>query len=256
MSQDSNTTGGTDPKPRLQIRKPDGPPPTQAPATSGPAGALPRLSFAPKKRVEEPLPAQPVVEQPAPNAAPATPTIDEKNPPLKRPPAGARLIASSELATPTEMPAPLTPANALTNSPFAPAKPAKSRSNLLLWIALFVMVLIVGGESTYILMQDEPTDSSSSHKPPVLVIGNAQPGKPIEISANGPTTQTPVYAFLANLNPEIASGAEPRLFINSQMFHLGQVIAPEFGLKWVRIDDKSRELEFVDKKGQHYIKKF
>jgi hypothetical protein len=90
----------------------------------------------------------------------------------------------------------------------------------------------------------------------VLVIGKTPVGKPVEVAANGASAPTPVYAFLQSLNPEIASGTDPRLFINSQTFHLGQVIAPEFGLKWVRIDDKNRELEFVDKRGQHYIKKF
>ncbi len=261
MSQDSNTTGDTEPKPRLQIRKPDGlpPPPPESPppaAAGGPAGPLPRLSFAPKKRVEEPVPAQPVMEPPS-ASTPSTPTAtNASDSSLKRPPPGTRLIASSILATPKEMPAPLTPTSVLTNSPFALAKPTKLRSNLLLWIALFVLVLIIGGQSYYILMQDEQVEEATAHKPPVLVIGNAPAGKPIEVAGGGANTPTPVYVFLQTLNPEIASGADPRLFINSQTFHLGEVVAPEFGLKWVRIDDKNRELEFVDKHGQHYIKKF
>jgi hypothetical protein len=261
MSQDSNTTGDTEPKPRLHSRKPDGSPPPTPEASppagaSGNAGALPRLSFIPKKRAEEPAPAQPMVDHPVATTPPSPLAAEAKGSPLKRPPPGTRLIASNDLATLKEMPAPLTPIVGLTSSPFAPPKQAKVRGNLPLWIALLVLVVIVGGESTYILMQDQETVEETSQKPPVLVIGGAAAGKPIAITANGAAAPTPVYAYLQNLNPEIASGAEPRLFINSQMFHLGEVVAPEFGLKWIRIDDKSRELEFVDKQGQHYIMKF
>lgn len=259
MNQESNITGDTDPKPRLEIRKAEGSPPAEqespppAPASGNP-GALPRLSFAPKKRAEESMPVSPAIGQPISSPPQAPVTSDSKGSQLKRPPAGTRLVASVEVTPPSVMPAPLTPVRGTTATPFVTPKKARFRTQIPLWIAVFILVLIIGGESYYILMQDEDTGMESTRRPTILVAGGPAV-KPIEVSATG-YAATPLYAFLQNLNPEIASGTEPRLFINSQMFHLGEVVSPEFGLKWVRINDQTRELEFVDKRGQHYIKKF
>ena len=258
MSQDSNTTDGTDPKPHLQIRKPDGspaepesPPPAIA---SGSPGVLPRLLFSPNKKVVEAAPVQPAVERPVTGPAQPPLTNDGHDSQLKRPPPGTRLISLIEPATPSVMPAPLNPVRGATAAPFAAPKKARFRTQVPLWIVVFILVLIVGGESYYILMQDEDQGAESTHRPPIL-IASGPAIKPVDVAANG-VAPTPVYGFLQNLNPEIAAGTDPRLFINSQIFHLGDVVSPEFGLKWVRINDQTRELEFADKRGQHYIKKF
>jgi len=263
MSQESNTTSDTNPKPRLQIAHgPQGAPPANpdtpaapkdSPAANAPAaaGALPRFSFARKKPTEE-APAAPV-EKPAPAPA-AEPVVSQ----LKRPPTGARLTPSSETVptTPDAMPAPLTPVKqGMSASPFAAQTKASRRGHLGLWIALFVLVAIVGGQSYYILMHDESTVAANNQKPPLL-INNPPGGKPYAVVNNGAPAPTPAYEFLLTFDPEIASGNEPRLFFDSQTYHIGQVVAPAFGLKWTRIDDQARELEFTDKQGRRYVKKF
>jgi len=230
MSQESNTTSDTNPKPRLTIAhgSQNAPPPSpDIPAT----GASPHLSFARRKRAEE---------TPAQVATPVESSADQQ---LKRPPPGTRLVPTDETATPQ------------TPTKRGPTSKAVSRGHLGLWIALFVLVAIIGGESYFILTHEESVVAANSQKPALLV--NTDPGgKPYEVVNDGAQPPTPAYGYLLALSPQIASGNEPRLFINEQTFHIGQIIAPDLGLKWIRINDEARELEFVDKQGRHYIKKF
>jgi len=261
MSQDSNTTSDTNPKPRLQIARPKDAPPAAEPASPAPApeasAAVPRFSFARKKPAEAPPPpAAPPPSAPAP--APARPTTGSSGLPLKRPPPGSRLFPANELATPEgKLPTPLTPVTrGATATPF-PAKPAPApRSHTPLLIILGVLVLVVGGESTYILMQDEKQSTVNSAAAPVVIDGGNAANKPTEVSATGPAA-TPAAKFLQNMPVDfVDAGANPKLSIDGQVFHPGEVVDKETGLKWTMINDKARQLEFVDGHGQHYIKKF
>jgi hypothetical protein len=261
MSQDSNTTSDTNPKPRLQIARPQDAPPPPDQASPAPASeastAMPRFSFARKKPVET-VPAPAPVPMPSPGNPPLTTGSGGSQ--LKRPPPGSRLFAAHELAAPAgAMPAPLTPVTrGATPTPFpTKSKPrAAPRSHVPLLIILGVLVLIVGGESTYILMQDEKAADVIKATPPVVVGSGAPASKPAEISANGPA-DSPAAKFLQGMPIDfVDAGASPKLSIAGQVFHPGEVIDKATGLKWILIDDKARQMEFVDGQGLHYIKKF
>ncbi|HVU39116.1 MAG TPA: hypothetical protein VHC95_12345 [Opitutales bacterium] len=245
MSQESNTTNDTNPKPRLQISRQ----PAEAPAESGtPAspssGAeLPRFSFSRKKRAEE-APAVPVeqTETPPPSAT---------QPPLKRPPPGAHLTPTQP---PADMPVPLTPVKpGVTPAPFA-KKPAPARTHWGMMTALLLLLVVAAGEAYIIFAMHDETAAANSTKPPLLVT-NVN-GKPYEVVNDGAEPPTPAYGFLLNFSPQIASGGDPRLFFDSKTYRIGEMVAPQFGLKWTRIDDQNRELEFTDRQGRRYVKKF
>jgi len=245
MSQDSNTTNDTNPKPRLQIARPAGAPPAAENVSPAPDGsaATPRFSFSRKKKEED--------APPAPAAPPAAAA------PLKRPPTGSKLFPANDLATPTgAMPAPLTPVTrGATPAPFPAKIRTAPRSHVWLWVVVGVLALAVGAESAYILMHDEKIVEENQQRPPVVVTSGPS-DKPTDVSSNSSTPQTPVVAFLQNFDVTVASGSEPRLFFNNQTYHLGDVVAPDLGLKWTHINDQTRVLEFTDKQGHRYIKKF
>jgi hypothetical protein len=234
MSQEPNTTSDTNPQPR---------PPGEASA----AGAPPRFSFAPKKKAEE-TPAVPVEQTPS---APAS-----TNPPLKRPPPGTRLVAGNVAAARDEMPAPLTPVKpGATTTPFAKKSKEAPRANLGMRVALIVLLLATLGEGYVIfVMRDESTTENSQK--PALLVNTGPSGKPLEVLNDGAPPPTPAYGFLVNFTPQVASGSEPRLFFETKTYRIGEAVAPEFGLKWTRIDDQNRELEFTDRQGRRYVKKF
>jgi hypothetical protein len=263
MSQESNTTSDTNPKPRLQIARPKDAPPASDPASPAPApeaaAAMPRFSFARKKAVEAaPLPSPP----PAPVPSPASPlrSTGAGDLQFKRPPEVSRQNVAQEPAPTTgAMPAPLTPVTrAATPAPF-PGKTkfrSASRSHVPLLIILGVLVVIVGGESAYILMQDEQAAAVIKATPPVVIGSGAAANKPVEISANGPAS-SPAAKFLQIMPIDfVDAGASPKLSIGGQLYQPGQVIDKATGLRWILIDDKARQMEFVDGQGLHYIKKF
>lgn len=245
MSQESNTTSGTNPKPRLQITpKADG-----APASPPAGGELPRFSFTRKKRAEE-QPAVPTEQTEAP-----APPPQSTNPPLKRPPPGTHLTPSSENASlPAGMPVPLTPVkHGVTPAPFA-KKSAAPRAHWGMMAALLLLLIVAAGEAYVIFAMHDETAEANSTKPPLLVT-NVN-GKPYEVVNDGAEPPTPAYAFLLSFSPQIASGGDPRLFFDSKTYHMGDMVAPQFGLKWTRLDDQNRELEFTDRQGRRYVKKF
>ncbi|HTB62089.1 MAG TPA: hypothetical protein VK737_00760 [Opitutales bacterium] len=260
MSQDSNTTSDTNPKPRLQIARPkDAPPASENPSPqSAPAApaAVPRFSFARKKAAPEPTPA-PAAPTPAPSGPPLT-TGNTGGSQLKRPPTGSRLFVAHEIAAPEgTMPAPLTPVTrGVTHSPFAAKPKAPPRSNKLLLIILGLLVIVVGGESYYILMQDQQAADIIKAAPPVVIANTAQTVKPTEITATT-VADSPAAKFLQEMSVDfVDAGASPKLSIGGEVYHPGEVVDKDTGLKWIRIDDKTREMEFTDKQGRHYIKKF
>jgi len=160
------------------------------------------------------------------------------------------------------MPPPLTPVVAPEPVASAKAAPAKRSSwgRVLLYGALFILLLTVGGESAYILYFQEEVVADNQSKP-ALVVNNpnsppAATTKPIDVQATSGPSQDAIAAFLEPLNIPVASGSDPRIFVNGAVFHLGQVVAPQFGLRWTSLNDQSRELEFTDKVGHRYIKKF
>jgi hypothetical protein len=177
--------------------------------------------------------------------------------PLKRPPPGSPLTAAHELAAPAGLPpAPLAPAG--TPAPFsANAKPKPApRSHVPLLIILGILVLIVGGESYYILMQDQKDAAIIRAAPPLVIGGNAPAAQPTEVTANGPA-DTPAAKYLRALRVDfVDAGASPRLSVGGQVFQPGQIVDKATGLKWTLIDDKARQLEFVDAQGRHYLIKF
>jgi hypothetical protein len=148
------------------------------------------------------------------------------------------------------------------------AKPRTSRGRLALLGALAVLVVTVGGESYYILMYDQQEVQANQAKPPVWVnnsnngSGNNNHGpaatKATEVKTDASAPTTGAAGFLASLSDvAVASGSRPRLFVGGgQTFNLGDVVAPEFGLRWTSIDDQTRELEFTDKDGRRYDLKF
>ncbi len=252
MSQESNTTSDTNPKPRLQ---PDGAP-ENAPASGGApgAGALPRLSF--KKRTEDaPAPPSPSLE----SSAARTPPAEITQPPLKRPPPGTRLVPSGE-ADSTGDGAAATGTGpgkrGTTGAPFDGRGKSPARRNLAMMIGLVLLLVVALGEAYVIfVMHDQNTIAENSAKPPLLV-NNGPGGKPYEVVNKGGPAPTPAFQFLLTFSPQIASGNEPRLFLENKTYLIGQVVDSATGLKWIRINDQTRELEFVDKEGRHYIKKF
>ncbi len=158
------------------------------------------------------------------------------------------------------MPPPLTP---VAPEPAASPKAAptkRSGGRLFIYTILVVLLLTVGGESAYILYFQEEVIADNKSKPPVNVsnpAGSPSPAvKPINVQNTSGPTQDAVAAFLEPLNIPVASGSDPRIFVNGAVFHLGQVVAPQFGLRWTSLNDQSRELEFTDKDGHRYIKKF
>ncbi len=142
-------------------------------------------------------------------------------------------------------------------APFSSKKPAAApRRHVWLWLVLGILALVVGAESYYILTHDEEIVEANQQRPP-MVVNNPNPAeKPTEITRDASGPQTPVVAFLQSFDVTVASGGEPRLFVNNQTFHLGEVVAPNLGLKWTHINDQTRELEFTDKQGHRYVKKF
>jgi hypothetical protein len=221
---------------------------------------VPRFSFARKKTAPEPAPV-PVAPAPAPAPPPPGPPLTTGNAggsQLKRPPSGSRLFVAHDLAAPEgAMPAPLTPVTrGVTHAPFAAKAKAAPHSNKLLLIVLGLLVLIVGGESTYILMQDEQAAAIIKSAPPVIIANNAPAVKPTEITATS-IADSPAAKFLQEMPLDfVDAGASPKLSIGGAVYHPGEVVDKDTGLKWIRIDDKTREMEFTDKQGRHYIKKF
>lgn len=266
MSQDSNTTNDTNPKPRLHIARPkDAPPAPPVPDSASPApapdapAAVPRFSFARKKAAEAAPSAAPAPALPSP-ATPRPPS-GSTNSPLKRPPPGSRLFAAHELAAPegAAMPAPLTPVASEADAP-APRPKYKRPSRNFKPLLIIILVLIVGGESAYILLpyilpQGERSGAASQANP--VVVGSAAPAASAAvITATGPAS-TPAAKFLQTMSVDfVDAGANPKLSISGQIFHPGQVIDKASGLKWILIDDKNQQMEFVDGQGQHYIKRF
>ncbi|MGA2053394.1 MAG: hypothetical protein ABSH19_08795 [Opitutales bacterium] len=316
MTQEPNTSSDSSPRPRLlQPRaKPPAPPaappapapepsapPPIAPAAPDPAppeptstaapaaapSAVPRLSFSPKKRVEEtpPAPAPPASEAPAPAklglrragppaeapassiSAPAlSPEAASPNPEappaptqLKRPPPGVRLVPSQEIAS--DLPPPLTPVPSVTPAAAA-AVPVKrfSWARLAIYGFLFILLISLGSESVYILFFNNDEAPAAPGKPanPISYPSNlpASTSKPIDVQASAGPNQPAAAAFLLPLNIPVASGSSPRIWVNGQIYHLGDVISPEYGLRWTHLDDQTEQLEFTDKTGQRYIKKF
>jgi hypothetical protein len=149
---------------------------------------------------------------------------------------------------------------AAANSATAPAKPAGKWGRLFLYGALLVLVLTVGTESWYILMHDEAIVSENQKKPPVVVPSSpAEPAattKPIDVATAAAPAQDAITTYLQSLNLAVSTGADPRIFANGAVFHLGQVVAPQFGLRWTSVNDQSRVLEFTDQSGHRYLKKF
>jgi hypothetical protein len=246
----------------LQIARPKDATPVTEPASPAPApetAAVPRLAFARKKAAEVVPPPAPA---PVPVEAPALPRMSGGSGglPLKRPPPGSRLFPAHELAAPDgAMPAPLTPVTrGATSAPFPTKTNVKSsaRSHTLLLALIGVLVLIIGGMSAYILMQDEKVDEVIKSRPP-MVIGSTPPvGKPIEGPASG-SADSPAAKFLQTMPIDfVDAGASPKLSVGGQVYQPGQVVDKATGLKWVMINDKARQLEFVDGQGLHYIKKF
>lgn len=235
MSQEPNTTSDTNP-------------PLRPPGDASAAASPPRFSFAPKKKAGE-VPAVPV-EQTPPPPAPA-------QPPLKRPPPGARLVSGTAPASGAEMPAPLSPVKqAATTSPFTKKTTPAPRTQLGMRIALIVLLVAALGEAYVIFLMRDDNTEANSQKPALLVKSSGPSGKPIEVLNDGAPPPTPAYAFLVNFTPQVAAGSEPRLFFETKTYRIGEIIAPEFGLKWTLIDDKERTLEFTDRQGHRYIKKF
>ncbi len=226
------------------MKSPDGSQDTP-PAGNAP-GTPPRFSFSPKKRVEE---------TPAAAAAPVEP--EAPPPPLKRPPPGTRLATHSEAgAPPSGMPAPLTPVKPnATAIPFAAKAKAAPKTNLVMLLALIVLLIATLGEAYIIFMMRDENAAENNQKPPLLV-NTGSNAKPLEVVNDGAPPPTPAYGFLLSFSPQIASGNEPRLFFEAKTYRIGEVVAPEFGLKWTRINDKDRELEFTDRQGRRYVKKF
>ena len=251
MSQDSNTTDDTNSKPRLHMARPSGAPPAaeKVPPAADSSAAVPRFSFSRKKKEDD---------APAPAAAPAPVSPPPPTPAAPRPPGGSKLFPDTVAATPPgATPAPGTPgARAATPAPF-PAKGRNSQhSHVKLWIAIGILALAVGAESAYILMHDEQIAEENRQRPPVVVNSPNPAEKPTDISKESSVAPTPVVAYLQTLDLTVASGSEPRLFVNNQTFHLGDVVAPNLGLKWTHLNDQTRELEFTDKQGHRYVKKF
>lgn len=159
------------------------------------------------------------------------------------------------------MPPPLTP---VAPDPAAPVKatPAKRSSwgRLMLYGALFILLLTVGGESAYILYFQEEVVADNQSLPPVVVNNPNSPpaatAKPIVVQATTGPTQDAVSAFLEPLTIQVATGSTPRIWINGQEYHLGDIVNPQLGLRWSSLNDQSLELEFTDKVGHRYIKKF
>jgi len=254
MSQDSNTTSDTSSgKPRLQLAKPkDGAQQPAAPASgSAPEApaALPRFSFARKKPAEAPPP-----------PAPAAPPPPSGPVPLKRPPAGSKIFPANEIAAPEgAMPAPLRPvSHAPTKAPFPiKAKPASNRRHLALLALLAVFVLLAGAEFAYILMHGEDASDDNVVRQPIVINAPASgAGQPAVVTATS-SSISPAAKFLQNMSVDYVSvGAKPVLAVGGHEYHPGEIVDKDTGIKWILIDDKARQMEFVDRQGRHYIKKF
>jgi len=261
MSQEPNTTSDTNPKPRLQIARPkEAAAEPASPAPAPETAAVPRFAFARKKAPEPPPPAPPAAAMPVAVEARSRPGSGSGGLPLKRPPPGSRIFPAHDLATPDgAMPAPLTPVTrGATSAPFPTKAKAKvsARSHTLLLILIGILVLIIGGLSAYILMQDEKVAEEIKSRPPVVIGSGAPGGKPAEVAANGPT-DSPAAKFLQTMPIDfVDAGANPKLSVGGQVYQPGQVVDKVTGLKWIMINDKARQLEFVDGQGLHYIKKF
>lgn len=122
-----------------------------------------------------------------------------------------------------------------------------------------MLVLTVGGES-YVILNDEETVTENKQKPAIPVDtpkpGNSVPAsKPIDVQPGNPPVNA-AAAFLQSLNIPVASGSDPRIFVNGKVYHLGETVAPDYGLRWTGLNDQTRQLEFTDKDGHRYIKKF
>lgn len=122
-------------------------------------------------------------------------------------------------------------------------------------IALIVLLIAALGEA-YIIFTMHDENVVENNLKPALLVKSGPDAKPLEVVNDGAPAPTPAYGFLLNFAPQIASGNEPRLFFEAKTYRIGEIVSSEFGLKWTRIDDKARELEFTDKQGRHYIKKF
>ena len=244
MSQDSNTTDDTNSKPRLQVAHPSGAPTAAENASPAPdaSAAVPRFYFSRKKK-EEVAPAP--VALPA-AAAPGRPSGGSKLFPVGNPAAPAGSLPAPSAAAP----------RATTAAPFSGKGRPAPHNHVKLWIAIGILALAVGAESAYILMHDEKIVEENRQRPPV-VVNNSTPGeKPIDVAHESTIAPSPTVAFLQSFDLTVASGSEPRIFVNNQTFHLGDVVAPNLGLKWTHINDQTRELEFTDKQGHRYVKKF
>jgi hypothetical protein len=162
----------------------------------------------------------------------------------------------------------LKPGKAQAQPPPPAAKSAK-HGRLPLIITIVVLVLVVGGESAYILLQKDESFEANQQRPPTVVqtknpdtpapTGTAPatpPAQPTVVRpGSGPTTGA--AAYLESLSSiSVATGGTPRIFVNGQMYQIGATLNPEFGLKWTAINEGARTLEFTDKNGQRYVKKF
>ncbi len=229
---------------------------------------------------------------PSPASPPATaPTPAETaGPPKgKRPPPGVRIISEEPSAPLDSATPPAAAAPAALAAPVAPMppisalKPGKAqaqppppgpksagRGRWPFIAVIVVLVLVVGGESAYILLQKDETFEANQQRPPTVVptknpdattpAGAAPatpPAQPTVVRVDGGGPATGAAAYLESLSSvSVATGGTPRIFVNGQMYQIGATLNPEFGLKWTAINEGARTLEFTDKNGQRYVKKF
>jgi hypothetical protein len=162
------------------------------------------------------------------------------------------------------MPPPLAPVPEPAPAPAPiPAAPAKrSRwGRLFLYSFLFILLLTVGIESVYILYFQDEVVADNQNKAATVVgnpntAANTPAPKPIDVQATAGPGQNAAAAYLQSLNIPVASGSNPRIWINGQVYHIGDVVNPQFGLRWIQLNDQTAQLEFIDKDGHRYIKKF